>query len=204
MKKKIKFLPETNDKTMMLFRKYSSSTTNENIKYIIEIMRGMNIKGEEIIFEPEYEKLYYKFFAMALDMLENQMNKKEVKLNITFDDLNELNENEKKIIYLYLQFSILVKNSIQVFFTFLNPTKVESLLMGRFTFLEMESLDDYKILSKSLKVEISSGELKIENRSNEIILTGFEYDLYGNDLNTKEVKEDTIANENTQIIKPFS
>ena len=96
-----------------------------------------------------------------------------------------------------------MKNSIQVFFTFLNPKKVETLLMGRFTFLDIDSLDDYEILSKSLKFEISSGELKIGNKSNEIILTGFEYDLYGNDLYMKEVKENTIAKESIKI-KPIS
>ena len=49
-------------------------------------MKEMNFKKEEIIFDQEYEKLYYKFFIIAKNILEDKSNIKRIKLDIELDD----------------------------------------------------------------------------------------------------------------------
>ena len=113
----------------------------------------MNFKGEELIIEPNFTNFYSKFFNLALNLFEDKDKIKQVKMTITLDDLKHLNEDKKKIIFLYLQFSMLVENSIQIFFSFLNPKICESILTGKFTYLDFDSLNNPEKLLKSFKFE---------------------------------------------------
>ena len=78
----------------------------------------MNYNGEELIYDIDYEKLYFKFFEIAESVFKDQT--KEIKMIINSDDLKELSEEKRKIIFIYLQFSRLIENSIKIFFAFLN------------------------------------------------------------------------------------
>jgi hypothetical protein len=59
---------------------------NKTEKYIIEVMKEMNFKKEEIIFDQEYEKLYYKFFIIVKNILKDKSNIKRIMLDIELDD----------------------------------------------------------------------------------------------------------------------
>ena len=137
-------------------------------------MREMNFQGEELIIEPNFENFYLKFFTLAQTIFEDKRKTKEVKLVITSNDLNHFNEETKKIIFFYLQFSILVENSIKIFFAFLNPKLCETLLMSKFTHLEMDALNNSEGLLKSYQLEKISGELKKAGNIKEIELIDFE------------------------------
>ena len=88
--------------------------------------------------------------------MEDKSNIKRIKLDIELDDLNSFDENKKKIIFLYLQFSILKLNSIKTFFAFLNPKKCETFLISQFTLFYIEDLYDFKRLLNSLKSTIKN------------------------------------------------
>ena len=134
----------------------------------------MNFNGEDINIQPHLDIFYLKFFNMAQSIFEDKDNSKEVEITINVQELNTLEEMNIKILFFYLQFSVLVDNSIQVFFAFLNPKICNTFLMGKFTHLDLNSLDDPEGLFKSSKLEKLSGELQnIENKK-EIKLIGFE------------------------------
>ena len=60
--KRLKRTPDATDIVRGIFVNFPFKNKTE--KYIIEVMKEMNFKKEEIIFDPEYEKLYYKFFII--------------------------------------------------------------------------------------------------------------------------------------------
>ena len=49
---------------------------------------------------------------------------------------------KKIIIFWYLKFSLLVENSIEMFFAFLNQKNCETLLTSKFTYLDYESIEN--------------------------------------------------------------
>ena len=93
---------------------------------------------------------------------------------INSDDLKELSEEKRKIIFIYLQFSRLIENSIKIFFAFLNYENNEILLTSKFTYLNWETIDSPEGLLKSFKQQILSKELKTNEQESEIKLIGFD------------------------------
>ena len=132
----------------------------------------MNYNGEELIYDIDYEKLYFKFFEIAESVFKDQT--KEIKMIINSDDLKELSEEKRKIIFIYLQFSRLIENSIKIFFAFLNYENNEILLTSKFTYLNWETIDSPEGLLKSFKQQILSKELKTNEQESEIKLIGFD------------------------------
>ena len=120
----------------------------------------------------DYEKLYFKFFEIAESVFKDQT--KEIKMIINSDDLKELSEEKRKIIFIYLQFSRLIENSIKIFFAFLNYENNEILLTSKFTYLNWETIDSPEGLLKSFKQQILSKELKTNEQESEIKLIGFD------------------------------
>ena len=172
MNKKVKNLPETNIKMKVLFKYFLKVNTNQKIKYLIDILDKMNYNGEELIYDIDYEKLYFKFFEIAESVFKDQT--KEIKMIINSDDLKELSEEKRKIIFIYLQFSRLIENSIKIFFAFLNYENNEILLTSKFTYLNWETIDSPEGLLKSFKQQILSKELKTNEQESEIKLIGFD------------------------------
>ncbi len=172
MNKKVKNLPETNFKMKVLFKYFLKVNTNQKIKYLIDILDKMNYNGEELIYDIDYEKLYFKFFEIAESVFKDQT--KEIKMIINSDDLKELSEEKRKIIFIYLQFSRLIENSIKIFFAFLNYENNEILLTSKFTYLNWETIDSPEGLLKSFKQQILSKELKTNEQESEIKLIGFD------------------------------
>ena len=72
IKKRLKRTPDATDIVRGIFVNFSSKNKIE--EYIIEVMKEMKFKKEEIIFDQEYEKLYYKFFIIAKNILEDKSN----------------------------------------------------------------------------------------------------------------------------------
>ena len=174
IKKEVKPNSEYKNNVKKLFRDFLMSNKNKKRGYIINIMKEMNFNGEDINIQPHLDIFYLKFFNMAQSIFEDKDNSKEVEITINVQELNTLEEMNIKILFFYLQFSVLVDNSIQVFFAFLNPKICNTFLMGKFTHLDLNSLDDPEGLFKSSKLEKLSGELQnIENKK-EIKLIGFE------------------------------
>ena len=174
IKRKVNCFSGSKDNIRIFFRYFNMTSTNENLKYLVKIMDKMNFKGEELIIEPNFTNFYSKFFNLALNLFEDKDKIKQVKMTITLDDLKHLNEDKKKIIFLYLQFSMLVENSIQIFFSFLNPKICESILTGKFTYLDFDSLNNPEKLLKSFKFEKKYGELENIQKKPDIELLGFE------------------------------
>lgn len=162
------------DDANKLLKYYKIFTKNKRLRYLVEIMIGMNFKGNELIIEPNLENFYMKFFTLAQTVIENKNETKEIKMVITSADLNPFQEETKKIIFFYLQFSILVEKSIQIFFAFLNPKLCETLLEGKFTCLDMNTLDNSEGLLKSYQLEKDYGKLKKIGNEKDIELIGFE------------------------------
>ena len=84
IKKRLKRTPDATDIVRGIFVNFPFKNKTE--KYIIEVMKKMKFKKEEIIFDPEYEKLYYKFFIIAKNILKDKSNIKRIKLDIELDD----------------------------------------------------------------------------------------------------------------------
>ena len=174
IKKEVKPNSEYKNNVKKLFRDFLMSNTNEKRRYIIDIMKEMNFNGEDINIQPHLDIFYLKFFNMAQSIFEDKDNSKEVEITIKAQELNALEEEDIKILFFYLQFSILVDKSIQVFFAFLNPKICEIFLMGKFTHLNVNALDDPEELFKSFELEQLSGELQNIKNKKEIKLIGFE------------------------------
>ena len=132
----------------------------------------MKCNGEELIYDIDYEKLYFEFFQIAESVFKDQA--KEIKMIINSDDLKKLSEEKRKIIFIYLQFSRLIENSIKIFFAFLNYENNEILLTSKFTYLNWETIDSPEGLLKSFKQQILSKELKTNEQESEIKLIGFD------------------------------
>ena len=120
LKSKIKTIPLSDYKIGIIFLYFLKlKCINKNVRYLIEIMKVMKYDEEELIFEPKYEVFYSKFFDLVLRNLdEKNKNCTDITLNINFEDLNHLNEDEKKIVFWYLEFFILVENVLLFFFFF--------------------------------------------------------------------------------------
>ena len=174
IKQQLKTFSVQNNDINKIFSYFIRSTTNKKLKYLVEIMKRMDFKGDELIIEPKFENFYLKFFTLAQNIFEDTSKTKEIKIVFTTNDLNPFQEEAKKIIIFYLQFSILVENSIQIFYAFLNPKLCETLLMSKFTHLDMNALNNSEGLLKSYILEKMSGELKKNGNSKEIELIDFE------------------------------
>ena len=174
IKQQLKTFSVQNNDINKIFSYFIRSTTNKKLKYLVEIMKRMDFKGDELIIEPKFENFYLKFFTLAQNIFEDKRKTKEIKIVFTTNDLNPFQEEAKKIIFFYLQFSILVENSIQIFYAFLNPKLCETLLMSKFTHLDIDTLNNSEGLLKSYRFEKMSGELKKTGNAKEIELIDFE------------------------------
>ena len=176
LKSKIKTIPLSDYKIGIIFFYFLKlKGINKNVRYLIEIMKVMKYDEEELIFEPKYEVFYSKFFDLVLRNLdEKNKNCTDIILNINFEDLNHLNEDEKKIVFWYLEFSILVENALLLFFCFLNHEKNENKLISTFTYLNYDLIDNSNELQKSYRMQILSKELKKINKNKEINCIGFD------------------------------
>ena len=193
IKQRLKPNPEYQRNVKKLFFDFLMSEKNKKRKYIIEIMKKMNFNGEDIIIEPDFDIFYLKFFNMAQSIFEDKDNSKEVEITITSEDLNALEDDKIKILFFYLQFSILFDNSIQIFFAFLNPEICETLLMSKLTHLDLNSLDDPKGLLNSYNKQNRDETFQKAENQKEIKLIGFEplVDKYlnKNNNNIKNIKK---------------
>ena len=176
MKSKLKTIPVSDFKIGIIFFHFLKlNTITKKVRYLIEIMKVMNFDEEELIFESKYEIFYSKFFDLVLSNLkEKNSNSQDIKLDIRFDDLGHLDEKEKKILFWYLQFSILVENALLLFFCFLNQGRNENKLITTFTYLDENNLDNPGELQKSYKKQLLSKELKKIDKNSQINLIGFE------------------------------
>ena len=174
IKRQLKSFPVRNNDINKILSYFIRSTTNKKLIYLVEIMKRMNFKGDELIIESKFENIYLKFFTLAQNIFEDRSKTKEIKIAFNLNDLNPFQEEAKKIIFFYLQFSILVENSIKIFYAFLNHKLCETLLMSKFTHLDMDSLNSSEGLLKSYRLERMSGELKKIGKEKEIELIDFE------------------------------
>ena len=199
MKSKIKTIPVSDFKIGIIFFHFLKlNTITKKVRYLIEIMKVMNFDEEELIFESKYEIFYSKFFDLVLSNLkEKNSNSQDIKLDIRFDDLGHLDEKEKKILFWYLQFSILVENALLLFFCFLNQGRNENKLITTFTYLDENNLDNPGELQKSYKKQLLSKEIKKIDKNSQINLIGFEQleNQYNLKKNTSQKKK-KINNKN--------
>lgn len=176
LKSKIKAIPVTDYKPGIIFFYFLKlNGINTKTRYLIEIMKVMKCDKDELIFEPKYAIFYSRFFDIVLrNLKESKKNSEDITFNINNEDLNHLDENEKKIVFWYMKFSILVENALLLLFCFLNHEKNETKLISTFTYLNENSLDNAEELQKSYKMQINSKELKKINKNKELNLIGFE------------------------------
>ena len=176
MKSKIKSIPVSDYKIGIIFFYFLKlDGINKKVKYLVEIMKVMNFKEENLLYEPKYEIFYSKFFDIVINNLKEDYGKsKELALNINIEELNHLNENDKKVIFWYLELSILVENALLLLFCFLNYEKNETKLITTFTHLNYDLINNSDVLQKSHKMQISDKEFKKINKNKEINLIGFE------------------------------
>ena len=176
MKSKIKSIPVSDYKIGIIFFYFLKlDGINKKMKYLVEIMKVMNFKEENLLYEPKYEIFYSKFFDIVMNNLKEDYGKsKELALNINIEELNHLNENDKKVIFWYLELSILVENALLLLFCFLNYEKNETKLITTFTHLNYDLINNSDVLQKSHKMQISDKEFKKINKNKEINLIGFE------------------------------
>ena len=163
----------TNMQKLFFYLK-KSPLINEKMKYIIEIMKKMNFEGEDVIIEEKYEIFYFKFFNLAKNIFEDKKNSKEISIIINIEDLNSFSEEEKKLIFLYLQYSIMVDNSLQIFFSFLNNENLRFQLESVFTCLDFDYINNFEQLLHCYELEILNKEIKKTKNKEEVVLIGFE------------------------------
>jgi hypothetical protein len=137
-------------------------------------MQKMNCTENGVVIEPNYEIFYHKFFDMAKKIFEDKNNAYNVRISISGHDLENFEEKKKILILLYLKFSVLVENSLEIFFAFLNYKNSEILLTSKFTFLDYESIENIEGLKKSFRLELKSEEHSKKQSNKEIDLINFE------------------------------
>ena len=176
LRSKIKAIPVTDYKPGIIFYYFLKlNGINPNIRYLIEIMKVMKYEQNELVFEPKYEIFYSRFFDIVLrNLKESKKNAEDIILNIDIEDLNHFNDNEKKIMFWYIEFSILVESALLLLFCFLNHEKNDTKLTSTFTYLKENSLDNAEELQESYKMQIKGNELKKINKNKELNLIGFE------------------------------
>ena len=176
LRSKIKAIPVTDYKPGIIFYYFLKlNGINPKIRYLIEIMKVMKYEQNELVFEPKYEIFYSRFFDIVLrNLKESKKNAEDIILNIDIEDLNHFNDNEKKIVFWYIEFSLLVESALLLLFCFLNHEKNDTKLTSTFTYLKENSLDNVEELQKSYKMQIKGNELKKINKNKELNLIGFE------------------------------
>ena len=182
-------------KINLLFKEFMHSIANKRKKYLVQIMQKMNCTENGVVIEPNYEIFYHKFFDMAKKIFEDKNNSYNIRISISGHDLENFEEKKKIIILLYLKFSVLVENSLEIFFAFLNYKNSEILLTSKFTFLDYESIENIEGLKKSFRLELKSEEHSKKQSNKEIDLINFE------EITTKYLEPKENSNRTKNDIK---